>query len=65
MNVPFYLLDSFLGAPDAEDADSLEPWGTDRLVLCIATAPCHPNCSWEHLSTMLGLLLHGFPISRQ
>lgn len=62
MSVSLYLLDSFLGAPDAEDADCLEPWGTDRLVLCI---PCHPDCSWEHLGTVAGLLLHGSPFSRQ
>lgn len=65
VNASLYLLNSFLGASNTEDANSLEPWGTERLVLCIPTAPCHPGCSWEHLSTVVGLLLHGFPLSRQ
>lgn len=58
VNVSLYLLNSFLGAPDAEDAHRLETWETDRLVLCIPTAPCHPGESLEHLSIVEGLLLH-------
>lgn len=39
VNVSLYLLNSFLGAPNSEDAHRLETWETDRLVLCISTTP--------------------------
>lgn len=47
VNVSLYLLNSFLGAPNTEDAHRLETWETDRLVLCIPTAPCHPTSPWS------------------